>query len=201
MTLTLGAVVTAEGWTLVNQALGARTRASNGTNPVAGHDAVVDQSSRNPDPSPVGTHTEPEGYPHTGPRKTLGLEALDLIHQKAFLNGKPVTILLDTGATSSFITTDAYQKGGLRSRTISPVSVRLADGKTLTIDQKCKARLRVLTRDTEKQRYHHTPVDLYMLPRPPGEVAPPQVCVYLGTDWLYTNRAEWTTHSPPLLWQ
>ena len=129
-------------------------------------------------------------------------DTVDLIYSQAFLNGRPVAVQVDTGATASFITTAAFRAGNLKSYSIPPVQVRLADGKTLMIDQKSKARLRVLTRGSEgpsgsdrpkgpdRSRYHHTPVDLYILPPPPGEVAPPQVGVYLGTDWLYTNRAK-----------
>ena len=109
---------------------------------------------------------------------------------KAFVNGALVKIVLDSGADASFITTHLVDVTGLVVETVAPVTITMADQSTITTRSRVRARLRVPTSSGTKAKYHRTTVTAYVLPPPAtGIEVPSGVDVFLGTDWLYANKA------------
>ena len=109
--------------------------------------------------------------------------------RKAFINGAGILVVHDSGAESSFLMSDVVTRIGLVTQEIPPVSVILADGSTVTTRARVRARLRVLTTSGTLTKYHITSITAYVLPHP-AEALPSSVGIYLGTDWLYANKAK-----------
>jgi hypothetical protein len=112
--------------------------------------------------------------------------------RKAFLNGAPIRVTHDSGADATFFTNEAVESNGLVVQTIPPVTITLADGSTIVTRARCKAHLRILMSAETKPRYHTTTVTGYVLPPPavPPLASSTKVDAFLGTDWLYANKAK-----------
>ena len=119
---------------------------------------------------------------------SIGTAHLRCSTLNAKLNGASVRILIDTGASHSFIHASLVHKIGLVVRPISDQPVKLADGSTVTCSACCKARLSVPTHPGTKARYHITTVNAFVLSTTSSNLAG-TADVVLGEDWLYANKA------------
>jgi hypothetical protein len=135
--------------------------------------------------------------------------------RKAYLNGAPIMVVHDTGATKSFITHEIVHKTGLIVQACQPVTVILGDGSLITISTRCRARLRLLVSEATRPKYHKTTVEAYVLPPISAGCTACDVDCYLGVDWQYANAtvldfskvpfdvsiAETATLSPQAAWE
>jgi hypothetical protein len=107
--------------------------------------------------------------------------------RRAYLNGAPILVTHDTGATRSFLTHEKVHGIGLPVQVCQPVTVQLGDGSLIQISNHCKARLRILISHGTKPRYHMTTVTALVLPPLAAGSPPNDVDGYLGVDWQYAN--------------
>lgn len=101
-------------------------------------------------------------------------------HDTAFtfdgqLSGGPVTILIDTGATASFVNADTARRLGLTLQPDATQEIILGTGQSVRSFGKCRATLRLQS--------YQAPVSFTVLQLDPA------IDVVLGTDWLTQHHA------------
>ena len=125
---------------------------------------------------------------HYSATQAVDREPLDDLAKKAYINGAAIKVVFDSGAEGSFLMSDVVTAFGLVTQEIPPVKITLANGSITTTRTRVKARLRVLTSDT-MTKYHMTTVSAYVLPHP-ADAPPSSLQMYLGLDWMYSNKAK-----------
>ena len=111
---------------------------------------------------------------HTAMIQNAQPEKLTCVFQ-GFAGGQPADILLDTGASTCFMSRDLARRAGLKECQRSPIQVTLADGQIVTVQRAAEVPLQM-------GRFRQKALSCYILPAAAHDVI-------LGEPWLKQYRA------------